>query len=59
MCRITANHLGRIGGLVDSLISDEEVEVIHAFHHPSLGLVSHLRRLFDGDAWATAEDDWI
>lgn len=48
--RITANHLGRVGGLVNGLVSDEKVEVIHTFHHPSLGLVSHLRRLFDGNA---------
>lgn len=42
-------HLGGIRGFVYSFVSDVEVQVVHALHHPALGLVSHLGRLFDGD----------
>lgn len=42
-------HLGGICGLVDSFVSNVEIQVVHPLHHPPLGLVPHLGRLLDGD----------
>lgn len=46
---IRVMYLSGICGLVYCLISNVEIQVIHPLHHSSLGLVSDLGRLFDGD----------
>lgn len=43
-------HLGGIRGFVYGFVSDVEIQVVHPLHHPPLGLVSDLGRLFDGNA---------
>lgn len=45
----TRAHLGGVGGFVDRLVPDEEVQVVHAPQHFPLRLVHRLRRLSDGD----------
>lgn len=42
-------YLSGICGFVYSLVTNVEIQVIHPLHHPPLGLVSDLGRLFDGD----------
>lgn len=46
---LKVSYLSGIRGFVYGFISDVEVQIIHPLHHPTLGLVPDLGRLFDGD----------